>query len=563
MTDPRRQDAGAVNPASMQNSLRPSRARRLLPRRSAFTGAAFRFPPAPHFLMSSSTNPQEWLVHQCQACGSPMKIRHALAAGGSRIQCPVCQSPVSLETGAGGEEEFRAELPPAARSPEAARRREELFSRRDEEFSGRTGRDPQPIPSRPAPQAPVREEAESAPLAEDGFLRGLKHTSEYESRRKVRVKKKRKAGMLRQEEVGDWNTSRGEIPEARVGEDPWLKPLPLPEEAVAEHEAEFVVSEARDEGGVMRRVKRVKRRKLLTLGRLFFRRLSVTMRFVILGLAAALAGWGLWVGWEVIHRKWVALFYPGSADQGRPAQIFLTSHDEQDAMDVLTEYLKARTIEEKLRWVRLPERVKPLMEEWYRNNPDPPLTVSEITDREKIRAGNEETGILYLVQLYLEVNEPDPLTPGQTRKSRRWFNIEEIGSGQKRTYLVDWETSVGYQPMSWEQFRTRRPLQPVAFRVHMSLGGDYYNHEFTDEQRWQYARLSIPHPLEGMVFLFHGYIEAQSQAWRDLQHCDGSLILRLRYPQDSISADQVIVEGLEHSSWFYKETGAKKAANPQ
>jgi hypothetical protein len=489
-----------------------------------------------------------------------MKIRHQVAAGGARIHCPVCQSPVSL-TGAGGAPEFKPELPAPVRSPEAARRREELYPRRDEEFSGGRARQPLPLPSRqaPPPQAPAGDEWDRTAPADDSFLRNLKPTSDYESRRKVRVKKKRKAGMLRKEEVGDWNTTREELPEARVAEDPWVKPLPLPEEAVEEREAQFVVSEARDEGGVTRRVKRVKKRRLLTLGRLFFRRLSYTMRFTILGLVLALAGWAVWAGWDVIRNKWVAVFFPEEVEKSRPAQIFLTSHDEKDAMDVLTEYLNARTVEEKLRYVRLPERVRPLMEDWYRKNPDPPVTVSEVTDRAKIRAGTEESGIIYLVQLYLEVNEPDPLTPGATRKSRRWYNVEEIGSGAKRDYLVDWETSSGYQPMSWEQFRTERPQQPVAFRVHMTLGGDYYNHEFTDEEKWQYARLAIPHPLEGMVFLFHGYIETKSQAWRDLQSCDGSLILRLRYPANSLSADQVIVDGLEHNSWFYNAADLKKA----
>ncbi len=517
--------------------------------------------------MPSPPTPQDWLIHQCLACDSPMKIRTQTIAAGTRISCPVCLTPVALHLAEPQQkEEFRAELLAGPRKLLPELPRAEFFERLDVEFTGVSGRPAGPPSSRPVSSSlpsPAPEDSVEGDRGTDsgeGFLGQLKHTSDYESRRKVRHKKKRKAGLLRPEEVGDWDTAQGELPEARVVDDPWLVPLALPEEVVHESESQFVVSEVRNEGGVKRRVKRVKKRLVDTLAREFFRRLTFSMRLFIVGLVVILIGWAVWAVWDVIRTKWVAIFYKEEVEKARPSQIFLTSQDESGAMEVLRKFLAATTIEEKLKWVRLPDRVRPMMSAWYAKYPDGALIPGGIVDRDKILASTGKDK-LYLVQLELEVDEPGPLEPGRTRKSRRWYFMEEVGSAEQRSYKVDWEMAVKYQPMSWEQFRTQRPVQPVAFRVKLR-GDDYYNHGFTDEKKWQAVYLYYPDPDDGENFLFHGYLEDGTQAWRDLKVFtnpgnSAAYILRLRFPQDARSADQVIVDGVEHKSWFYT-AGDKK-----
>ena len=45
----------------------------------------------------------------------------------------------------------------------------------------------------------------------------------------------------------------------------------------------------------------------------------------------------------------------------------LTSKEELEATKVVSDFLEAKTVEERLAHVRDPKRVKPLMEKWYKD----------------------------------------------------------------------------------------------------------------------------------------------------------------------------------------------------
>jgi hypothetical protein len=87
-------------------------------------------------MSSTVSNPKEWLILQCQACGSPMKVR-AQAVTGARVSCPVCHSPVAVNSPATGHfPEFRADVPQnTPELSEAARRRLAEEGSQDTEFS--------------------------------------------------------------------------------------------------------------------------------------------------------------------------------------------------------------------------------------------------------------------------------------------------------------------------------------------------------------------------------------------------------------------------------------------
>jgi hypothetical protein len=109
--------------------------------------------------------------------------------------------------------------------------------------------------------------------------------------------------------------------------------------------------------------------------------------------------------------------------------------------------------------------------------------------------------------------------------------------------------------MSFEEFRRQQPRQAVPFRVKIE-GSDYYNHGFLDERRWLACRIYLPLADNTKEFLFHGYIDRRSKAWEDLAvytdgSNNGSLIIGLRYPENAVSYDEVIVDGLIHPSWIY------------
>jgi hypothetical protein len=200
--------------------------------------------------------------------------------------------------------------------------------------------------------------------------------------------------------------------------------------------------------------------------------------------------------------------------------------------------------------VRLPNRVKPLMERWYRDRPVQPMTAGEVTNQNKLRNGE-----LYLITLEMTVNEPDPLSPGETFPQPHFFAVEEVeDSVGNRRYKVDWETSVGHQEMPLEAFREEMVRLPVPFRVRLRES-DYYLHGFSDPRQWRCVELYYPGRED---FHLYGYIRlGAGKTDQLLALVDGGIssaaVVTLRYPDDAVSRDQVIVEDVLLPSWFYTE----------
>jgi hypothetical protein len=227
----------------------------------------------------------------------------------------------------------------------------------------------------------------------------------------------------------------------------------------------------------------------------------------------------------------------------------LTSYDEQGAEKAVRAFLAADGIEAKLAFVRQAERIRPLMQEWYRGERTAgPLQAGEVSLRDK-REGPEGSG-LYLVMVAMPVLVPDPLSAGSVKEESTFFAVEEIRQGPVSTYLVDWEVSTGYQALPLETFKATMPREPYPFRVFMKEE-DFYNHGFTQAE-WQCVELYYP----GRDFQLYGYISRNTpEGQKMLPLIEGGnkagVIVELRYPEDSASRNQVIVKRLLHSSWFY------------
>jgi hypothetical protein len=494
-------------------------------------------------MSSTVSNPREWLILQCQACGSPMKVR-AQAASGARVSCPVCRSPVVVNpAGAGNVPEFRADVPRSSPEMTEAARRRLAEEEEDTEFTPTLGR-PLPEDEKPIPRSAV---------PDNEFLQSLKPVEEPPAQEDgMRVRKRRKkVSESRFGGLTDWNTvPLDQLPEAEILADTWLEPGVLPEEAIREQERNTVVSETIEDGQTKRRIKKVRRRAIFGFAQLFFRRLSYGVRVTVIVISSIIGIGGLTYAIITLRQKFTPLDFPDVAEDIRPSRNILARQDESGALIAVEKFLKAKGMEEKLPFVRLPNRVRPLMEEWYRKYPDMTGTPVEVLDRDKIRAGGA-----YFVKLRVEVKEPDMIDPTVLKTATHDFMVEEIEKDDSRTYKVDWELAVGWKPMTFEEFRRQQPRQPVAFRVKIE-GSDYYNHGFSDERRWLSCRLYLPMPDNTKEFLFHGYIDRRTQAWNDLAPytepgSNGSLILALRYPEKAVSFDQVIVDSLVHPSWFY------------
>jgi hypothetical protein len=96
------------------------------------------------------------------------------------------------------------------------------------------------------------------------------------------------------------------------------------------------------------------------------------------------------------------------------------------------------------------------------------------------------------------------------------------------------------------------------FRVKLR-GSTYYNHAFADEKKWFGTEIYFPKPgFETFETLFYGYMDRNSEAYRRLSPIvesglNPSVIVNLRYVNNSISPEQVVIDSVVHDSWFFVE----------
>ena len=220
------------------------------------------------------------------------------------------------------------------------------------------------------------------------------------------------------------------------------------------------------------------------------------------------------------------------------------AREEQEATYLITEinsltrkFFAATEVEVLAHLVRQPERVRPLMDHYYAEQP---LVCHEI----------------------LEIKPLQPLTLNQhanfwlqtvefTNHQTRSILIEILDSGQAK---VDWESFVCYQPMKWDTFVNERPAG-VSFDFRVYLKPDsFFSHEFADSNHWNCFQLTT---LDGREILF-GYAKANEDTTREilevLKQCNGhqaSVIVRVNIPEGLQSHRGVVIEKLLSPRWAY------------
>jgi len=371
--------------------------------------------------------------------------------------------------------------------------------------------------------------------------------------RRVKIKKrrtKRPPAEPRSQVLMDWDQrDLPAIPDAELAADVWGEAQEIPEEATSGHEAQdyLVESVVEPDGQTRTTRRRVRRRRLIKGSRLFFQRLSAATRYAAAALAVLAVG-AAFYGFNISRQRHAPVPLPPVVEPPIDRAI-LTQYDEQGAVKAVKDFLAADGIGAKLPFVRQPERVRPLMERWYRGERNAgPLQAGEVTFRDKL--GGEAGSTAYFVMLAMPVHVPDPLNPGSTYGEQTFFAVEEIRDGPVSHYLVDWETSTGYQEMPLETFKATMPPEAWPFRIRMKEES-YYNHGFS-ELEWQCVELYYP----GRDFHLYGYISRNSLEGRALLPLVASertagVIAELAYPPDAASRDQVIVKRMLHPSWFY------------
>lgn len=197
---------------------------------------------------------------------------------------------------------------------------------------------------------------------------------------------------------------------------------------------------------------------------------------------------------------------------------------------IVKAFLDARNRKERLAYCRDPERVGPLMEAYYANQPDGPVPYRSIG-----ASGN----IAYRGNFAVLGVE---LTNYEVRQL-----AVHLAGGKA---MVDWESFVGYCDVDPVEFRKARSTESRVMRATITkTEPPYLNYGFRDEENLDCYTLTFPD--QSYVF---GYAERFSKASARLRDwMVGSnacrVIVKLAYPQDAPSADQVWIKDAAEEGW--------------
>ncbi len=205
-------------------------------------------------------------------------------------------------------------------------------------------------------------------------------------------------------------------------------------------------------------------------------------------------------------------------------------------------YLMAASIEEKLRYVRHADRVKPMMEKYYRTHAMKP---EGFRNFERIRSMGLES--LSFVFGQVELNN------GNKHK----LLLEQLEDG---SFKVDWESDVCYLPIAWGEYLEKGPTEPVVMRVYIKRD-HFYAYEFKDENRLDSYQLTT---RDSDDHLF-GFVEKDSTVGLDVRRflkkvedqgggAREPLMLQLRFPENSHSRKCVWIEALVAPRWTYAKS---------
>lgn len=200
-------------------------------------------------------------------------------------------------------------------------------------------------------------------------------------------------------------------------------------------------------------------------------------------------------------------------------------------------FFDVTSVESLIPLVRHPDRVGPLIKEYYAEKPVFAGSVKVIKFLQPLTL--DDRGNFWRATVVLADGQPRNLL------------LEIMESGGIR---IDWETLVCYQPMKWDDFALKRPTgTSLDFRVFVEQD-TFYSHEFVNSERWTCFRLTALNSDE-TLFGYAPAGSAEAQALLKLTSPNGgqraTLLLRLVIPEGILSRRGVVIERLLSPRWLY------------
>lgn len=205
--------------------------------------------------------------------------------------------------------------------------------------------------------------------------------------------------------------------------------------------------------------------------------------------------------------------------------------------DVAKSYFAAKTMEEKLKHVRDPDRVGPLMKKAYQRDALNPIHLRDLGWAVPIDEPGYRLGV---VEALFEDAQPLQVV------------VEELESGQFR---IDWESLVRHGDIAWMQFLSGKPTEPALLRLvatRLEPG-----HTVEDGNKDGGIWIELRHPSEAGALM--GYLDGRAPHFAGLleQLVAGNwknvpVTLRLCFPEPASlrMGDRVQIVGVEGRGWL-------------
>ena len=211
----------------------------------------------------------------------------------------------------------------------------------------------------------------------------------------------------------------------------------------------------------------------------------------------------------------------------------------EDMTKTIQSFFSATRIEELQLLIRQPERVYPLVIQYYQNHPLTAKKISSNIPSYRPLLNSESDKNFWVATCESAQHEPFKVV----------LEISPSGKCQ-----VDWETIVHLQPMDWNDFVEKRPnSSSVDFRLSIQED-DYFTAEFPESEMWRCYKLTA----RDSDHILYGYVRAGSQLAREMsdrtaadQGKYSSVILRLKIPPNINSKRGVLIEKMVSPYWVY------------
>lgn len=214
-------------------------------------------------------------------------------------------------------------------------------------------------------------------------------------------------------------------------------------------------------------------------------------------------------------------------------------------LERLASFMRAETIEEKAEFVRQPERVLPLMEDYYKDNEFEP---------------EEDLDLLVFNPVTLQ-QRAFWVTSLESSRDERGLIPVLIEQTEDNELLIDWETFVGHSEYDWEELVETRPEGIFRCRVRIAPAS-YYVYEFKDRDEWLSLRM-VGNRGEPEVNAFlkrdnPGVPLLKQQIRRNKQNI--AIIADISFPKNSRAKDAVVIEKVVSPQWVYVNPPEEKSS---